>query len=247
MVMEYQATYRRSEFGIPMLIGAMMLLAAGIALAMRIPDDNETLSYIFWLLGSTVIAVIVIFASLFRVHHWAILTDGLDIAERPKVPLLGLRRRVFLPFANIASVHRIESGLDRQFEIIAHDGCRYRLSQAMKAGVGIDRDANLDDFLDAVRSAAESAGAPIPEPSEGLSFWNSIPGLAYLTIMMAIATLFAGAAGLTMIEGEISPGPRSGYFTAIALLLPFGAGWLLVKSWRRRNLVLSRRSTEIAA
>jgi hypothetical protein len=239
---EYQATYRCSEFGIPLLVAVIMLLVAGIALAMRVPDGNESLSYILWLLGATAVAVVVIFASVFRVHHWKILTDGLQIAERPKVPLFGLRRRVSLPFSDITGVHNIESGLDLQIEIIARDGARYRLSQAMKAGVGANPDANLYSFLDAVRSAADRAGAPIPKPSEGLSFWNSIPGLVCLVIMFAIATVFGLAALLAMIEGEISSGPRSGYGTAIALLLPIGAGWLLANSWRRRKLVLSQRT-----
>jgi len=33
--------------------------------------------------------------------------------------------------------------------------------------------------------------------------------------------------------------PRGGYFAAIALLLPVGAGWLLLKTIGRRRLVLA--------
>jgi len=33
--------------------------------------------------------------------------------------------------------------------------------------------------------------------------------------------------------------PRGGYFAAIALVLPVGAGWLLLKAIRRRRAVLA--------
>lgn len=240
--MDYQATYRRSAFAIPALLVVMALLAGGIALALREPDGNVVLSRILWLLAATVIATLIIFAGAFRVHRWTITPQGVDIAERPKVPFFGLRRRASLSFAQIARFYRLEVGLDRQIELVAYDGRSYRLSQAMKAGVGADPDAILDDFLAAIQNAAMSAGAHIPEPSEALSFWNSIPGLACLTVMLALALAIGVMAGWALIDGMVSSGPRSGYGTAIALLLPFGAGWLLVKSWRRRRLVLKQRS-----
>lgn len=238
-MMEYQAVYRRGEFAIPALITVMLLLAGGIFIAIRTMSSNALLTAILEILGAAVIAIIVIFASAFRIHRWTIVEDGMRVTERPRVPLMGFRRSDELRWDQIAALRRVESGLDHQLELVGPSGRRFRISQARKAGLGVDPAVSLDDFLSAIRAAATAAGATVPEVGEGMSFWNTVPGLFFQAIMLAIAALFAAATGWAMLGGGIEYFPRMGYFTAIALLLPIGAAWLLIASLRRRRLVLA--------
>lgn len=242
-MIEYQAVYRRGEFAIPALIMVMLFLAGGIFIAIRTVSSNALLTAILEILGAAVIAILVIFASAFRIHRWTIVEGGMRVTERPRVPLMGLRRSAQLRWDQIAALRRVESGLDHQLELVGPSGRRFRIAQAMKAGLGVDPTVSLDDFLSAIRAAAKTAGAVVPEVGEGLSFWNTIPGLFFQTIMLAITALFAAGTGRALLGGGIAYFPRVGYFTAIALLLPIGAAWLLIASLRRRRLVLaSRRS-----
>ena len=92
---------------------------------------------------------------------------------------------------------------------------------------------------------AAEAGHALPAMSEGLSFWNSAPGLAFLTIIFAISLVISGAVAWALWEGmTVSPRARGGEALAILLLLPFGAGYLLRRSWKRRTTVqdLSKRT-----
>jgi hypothetical protein len=145
-------------------------------------------------------------------------------------------------FPEIAALHNIESGLERLIEITTRDGRRFRLSQAMTEGPrGVGRPdpaADLNAFALSIRAAAERAGYTLPSASEGLSFWNSAFGLALLTIMFLISVLISGVVAWALWSGiTISPRPRGGEAIAILLLLPVGAGYLLLKSWRRRAAV----------
>ncbi len=88
---------------------------------------------------------------------------------------------------------------------------------------------------------AQSAGTTLSEPKEGLSFWNSWLGLVLQLTMFAIALALALAAGWALLNGALpATSGRTGYGAAIALLLPFGAAYLFLKSFKRRRFVLSQ-------
>jgi hypothetical protein len=239
--MDYRATYRRGEVAIPAVLIVAVAMIGGVWLAIVRLEGNAAVSAALWVLGLSALAITFVFAGVFRRHHWTVASDGITIAERQIVPLTGPNRNACLAWSDIAGVRRVEAGFDRQIELVAHDGRRFRMSQAIKVGVGVDPDAPLEDFLSHILHAAAAGGANLGAATEGLSFWNRVPGLAILTIFFAIALAFGGAAVLMLLDGEIVDGRRSGEGTAIGLALPVGAGWLLWKSLRRRREVMRGR------
>jgi hypothetical protein len=239
---EYQATFRRTEVALPALLGAMLFMGLGVWLSFR-DGMAKGFEASLWVMGITLAAVLFIFANCYRDHSWTILAGGVRIHERPKVPLTGLRRRATVPFGEIVGLYHVESGFDHVVDLITRNGRRFRLPQALVAGgSGIGRpdpDRDLGQFVAALTTAAQAAGVPLAAPREGLSFWNSWPGLALQLIMLAIALAIALAAGWMVIDGGASTSSgRTGYGAAIAILLPFGAGYLLMKSLKRRRMVL---------
>lgn len=156
---------------------------------------------------------------------------------------MGWGRRASVPFADILGVRHVESGFDRMLEIVTADGRRYRLPQRMVTPDACsparpDTAAELDGFAAALHAAVRLAGRELPR-SEGLSFWNTLPGIAFIAMLFVIACVIAGAVAWALLDGMTMSPPRSGYAAAIALMLPVGAGWLLLKTIRRRRLVLA--------
>jgi len=240
----YQATYRRTEVALPSLVGVVALFFAGLWLVLQHPGDDRVMAAILALTAGVVVAALVILLTVFRVHRWTIEAGGVRISERPKVPLMGFGRRALVPFADILGVRHVESGVDRLLEIVTADGRRYRLPQSMVAPdarslARPDPTADLDGFAAALHAAARQAGRDLPA-SEGLSFWNTLPGIAFIAALFVIACVIAAAVAWALLEGMTTSQPRGGYAAAIALLLPVGAGWLLLKTIRRRRLVLAR-------
>lgn len=242
----YQATYRRTERALPMLIGVLVLLFGGIAGIIFYEDRQNFETLIFSLAGCLVIAMLSILVQTFRVHQWSVAPDGVHVHEKPKVPLTGLSRRAVISFSEIASLRNVESGFDILIEIVMRDGRRYRMPQALIASergriAGIpDPNARLDEFAAMIRATAERAGRPLPATAEGLSFWNTFPGLFFLLIMFAISIAITGTVAVALWDGFRSTQARQGEMAAILLLLPFGAAYLLWKSIRRRRDVLSK-------
>jgi hypothetical protein len=239
----YEATYRRAEVALPCLVGVVMLYFAGIWLVLQHPGDARVMDAILGLTGAVVVAAVVILLTVFRVHRWTIEAGGVRISERPKVPLMGFGRRALVPFTDILGVRHVESGFDRLLEIVTADGRRFRLPQRLVAPdarsfAAPDPAANLDGFAAALHAAARQAGRALPQ-SEGLSFWNTLPGIAFVVVLFAIACAISAAVAWALLDGMTTSRPRGGYFMAIALVLPVGAGWLLLKTIRRRRLVLA--------
>ena len=58
--------------------------------------------------------------------------------------------------------------------------------------------------------------------------------------MLLVSLPIVAATAFALFDGGIKPGqPRGGQAIAIFLLLPVGAGYLMVKSLRRRRAVLA--------
>lgn len=240
---DYQATYRRTERALPLLLAVMAIMAGGVAVIILYVDGRNLETMVFSLAGITVVSLFAVLANTFRVHRWTVEPEGVHVHERPKVPLTGLPRRVVIAFPAIAALRRIESGFDYLIEIVTRDGKRYRMPQAMVANPSglpsADPEANLDVFAASIRAAAERAGCRLPAATEGLSFWNSVAGLVLLLIMFVLSLAIAGAVAWALWDGLRTTQSRQGQVAAILLLLPFGAGYLLLKSIRRRRAVLA--------
>jgi uncharacterized membrane protein len=239
----HEATYRRTEAALPSLVGIVALFFAGLWLVLQHPGDPRILTAILGLTGAMVVAALAILLTVFRIHRWTIEAGGVRISERPKVPLMGRGRRARVPFADILGVRHVESGFDRLLEIVTRDGRRFRLPQRLVATdarslATPDPAANLDGFAAMLQAAARQAGHALPQ-SEGLSFWNTLPGIAFILVLFAIACAISAAVAWALVDGMTTSQPRGGYAAAIALVLPVGAGWLLLKTIRRRRLVLA--------
>ena len=95
----------------------------------------------------------------------------------------------------------------------------------------------------AARSGA--AGRPRTAGVGGLSFWNTLPGIAFIAVLFIIACAISASVAWALLDGMTTSQPRGGYAAAIALLLPVGAGWRLLKTIRPRSggAVASRDET----
>lgn len=237
--LSYQSTYRRSEVAVPALFAVLALAVGGGAAVIIFVDGRNLETAIMALALATVLLLLAVLLTAFRVHRWTVRSHGIEILQRPRVPLTGLARRATVAFPDIVAFRRVEHGLDRLIEITTRNGRRFRLSQAMTGAAHElarpDPAADLDAFAASVHMAARRAGHALPAMTEGPGFWNSVAGLALLLVMFAVSLVLSGGVAWSLREGmAISHRPRGGEAIAILLLLPFGAGYLLLKSWRRR-------------
>lgn len=240
----YQATYRRAEVALPSLLGVVALFFAGLWLVLQHPADERLLAIVLALTGMVFLAALLILLTVFRVHSWTIEADVVRISERPRVPLMGWGRRASVPFAEILGIRRIESGFDRLLEIVTSDGRRYRLPQRMvtadaRSVPRPDPAADLDGFAAALHAAARKAGSELPA-SEGLSFWNTLPGIAFIVMLLLIACAISTAVAWALFDGMTTSQPRGGYFAASPYccrsVLPgscSGQSGAAVLSWRQ--------------
>ena len=240
---DYQATYRRTEVAMPALLGIFLLGAGTATVGLSIADAQQGLHIIVALFAVMMVAMATILLTEFRVHRWTIAADGVQIEERPKVPLTGIAHHALIAYADIAALRRIESGLDRLIEIVTRNGRSYRMMEARIRGARgrnvADAEASLDAFADAIRAAARRAGQLLPAVSEGLSFWNRPAGLACLAAMLLIALVIAGAAAWLMIASARLGLPVNARIASIVLILPPAAGIVLLRALQRRRAVLA--------
>lgn len=235
----YQSTYRRTELVLPTLAMLVILLLLGLWLMIEtISDGNDLLTAAMVSVGVFVLVVVLVAVAAFRIHAWTLEAGGIRIVERPRVPFIGLRRQVFVPFAQFNALRWLESGFDRVLEIATADGQRYRL---MKDSL-LQRDPGdrLEAFAAAIRAAALRDQHVLPATSEGLSFWNSKTGIGFLALFFVASCLLAGVVAWALWDGmTTSPGSRGPHAAAAALALPFGCGYLLRRCILRRRRVLA--------
>lgn len=242
---DYEATYRRSELALPLLVGIAIM--GGLALAAVIawrPADRGFESLVLSAAGILVVALLSVFLVLFRRHRWTLQKDGIAIHERPKVPLTGIPHRAFVAWTDIIAFRDVESGFDYLIEIVTRQGRRYRMAQKMATRARdrfarVDTTARLGDFKAAIRDAAASAGTTLPATTQGMSFWNTIPGLAFIAFLFAASLVISGGVLWALFQGLTTRQPRGGEAIAILLLLPVGAFILLRKMVCRRRAVLA--------
>lgn len=238
----YESLYRRTAFALTSIcILVAALLISVVAAARFIKDGNTSLLVILYSVGTIVVLVIIVAVAAFRVHRWTIEDGGVRIEEKPKVPFTGLRRRIFIAFSDIAALRNVESGLDVVVEIAARDGRIFRLMQVIRpqaSSAGPATVPSLEAFAAEISQAAARAGYAPPPITEGLSFWNRLPGLGVIVVMLIFSLAIATAAAWALWDGGLQVRARGGETTAIAILLPVGVGYLFYKSLKRRRRVL---------
>lgn len=240
---DYQATYRRSEIALPLLVGIAILAGGAITLVILYARGPQLESMVLITAGVTVVALLSVFLVLFRRHRWTLQQDGIAIHERPKVALTGISHRALVPYADIIAFRDVQSGFDYLIEIVTRQGRRYRMAQTMVQKKGErfpmpDMNARLGDLAASIRAAAEQAGHRLPPTTQGMSFWNTIPGLGFIFFLLAVSLVISGFVAWALLQGFTTRQPRGGEAIAILLLLPVGAFILLRKMWRRRRDVL---------
>ena len=236
----YEALYQNKELGISgmLLMVVAMLGVIGLAVAF-IEDGNDALPVILGAIGAMVVGVIVLLLFLPRMHRWTIEANGVRIAERAKV--MGPRREGFVAFSDIAALRNLESGFDGVIELVTRDGKIWRLMRPrspLVRSAALEALPDLQAFGVRLSEAITQSGAkPVPM-TEGLSFWNRGGGLAIIvgflifSIPLACLTLWA------LFDGGLEYRARMGEAIAIFVALPFGVGYMLHKSLKRRRRVL---------
>lgn len=241
---DYQATLRRSEIAMPLVIGIAIIAGLAMTAIVMWADGPELEPLVMVAGGVTVVALLSCLLVLFRTHRWTLKPDGIEIHERPKVPLTGISHRALVRYDDIVAFREVQSGFDHMLEIVTRQGRRHRMAQKMVQPAGErfaspDMAARLGDLAQSIRNAAARAGRPLPATTQGLSFWNTIAGLAFLVFLFAVSLVIAGGIVLALLDGFTSSQPRRGEMMAILLLLPIGAFYLLRKMLRRRGEVLA--------
>jgi membrane protein YdbS with pleckstrin-like domain len=235
--MTCESAYRHVAFALTSIIGLLLLMFGVIAALLASDVDGNTfLSVFLWTVGVIVALAALTFLSTYAKHRWTIEPNAVRIEEVPRVLFFGFTRRRTIPFADIAGLRNLESGLDVAVELVARDGKTYRIMAQETAA------APLKEFAAALVKSIEASGAPAPAITEGLSFWNTVPGLAVLGVALSLTLLFAFAALFVLFDGGLETWTRSGEFVALAAALPFGMGYVIYKSLRRRWRVLSALS-----
>lgn len=239
----YRSTYRRAVFVLMSL--PLLLLAGGLAgwAVIALTDSRRWEELILGIAGIVLLGLIAVLVLAFRTHRWTIEPGGLSIEEGPAAPFTGLKRQRLLPFAEIVALRRVIAGADHLVEIETRAGRRHRLSRAIprNSHVGHADAAGHEAFVAALQTALARGGGA-RGVSEGLSFWNRPAGLAWQFVLLALSLAIAGVTGWALWLGANTGGTRSGQAAAIFLLLPVGAAWLLLRSWRRRREVLRRQA-----
>lgn len=244
-ITDYEATYRRSELALPLVVG--IAIVGGLAIAALVvwtPADQGFEGRVLSAAGILMLALLSVFLVIFRRHRWTLNKQGIAIHERPRVPLTGLSHRALVAYNDIIAFREVESGFDHLIEIVTRNGRRYRMAQRMVQMKGerfmrVDANALLGDLKASIRNAAANAGLSLPATTQGLSFWNTVPGLAFIGFLFAMSVAICGGIVLALFEGFTTRQPRGSEALAILLLLPAGAFILLRKMARRRREVLA--------
>jgi len=246
----YAATYHNAARLAVGVITLFLLLAAAIAASVAIsPDGNTLLPRILGSLGGFVVLFLVLVLASLRRHRWTIEPGALLIEERPLVPLTGLCRTARLGFADIAALWRVQKHSDDVIVVQSRAGAGYPMGPAALPGTGprnIDV-AGLEDFAARIHGAIAAAGHRAPPLLDQLGFWNRVPGLLYIGLLLWLSLALAVMVVWSVLAGAAERSGNAAPATGILVLLPWAAGWLLRKSWRRRRAVLDRGKAQARA
>jgi hypothetical protein len=236
----HQSLYRSLPLIFGGLMGSFALLFAGIAGALLLAPRDQR----FALMVGTLCAFVLVFAvfalAALRRHRWTIEADAVLIEERPWAPMTGRRRVRRVPFAEIAALNNVTNGPDELLVLTTRVGERFVLPPVRKKGDGAipwPDQAELAAFASRLQAAMTAAGDVAPPVTDGLGFWNRPPGLALLGVVF-VASLALAAVVLWMLWDGAIVRARTHEAAALLAVAPILIGWLLRRSWRRRQAVM---------
>jgi hypothetical protein len=237
----HQATYRALPLLLGGLLGSFALLFGGIAGAFLLVAAR---GHQFPLMVGTMAVFVLFFAVCtllaLRRHRWTIDVDTVLIEERPLVPMTCRRRVRRVPFGQIANLNNVSNGPDELLMFTTRQAERFVPPSVRIKGDGPspwpDQKA-LAAFAMRLQAAMTAAGVAAPTVTDGLGFWNRPPGLALLGIAFLASLAMAAVVLWSLWDGTIL---RARTHEAATLLVaaPILIGWLLRRSWRRRQSVM---------
>jgi hypothetical protein len=245
----HEATYRSLPLILGGLLGSFALMFAGIAGALLLAARDQRFPLVLVALGVFVLVFAVCALWALRRHRWTIGADAVLIEERPLVPMpllpiMGRRRVRRVPFGQIASLNNVSNGPDELLALTTRAGERFVLPPVRIKGDGPipwpDQVA-LAAFATQLQAAMTAAGVAAPLVTDGLGFWNRPPGLALLGVTFLASLALAAVVLWALWEGA-NVRARTHEAAALLVALPILIGWLLRRSWRRRQSVMRAMS-----
>lgn len=236
-------TYRRMGFVLGGVLGVIAGAIGGTALLVtRVPAEWVGAGAASLVIAMA-LAIPVIVLLGFRAHRWTLGDGALEIEERYRLWSWGPARRVSVPYADIGVLQRTEMGAHGLIEVVTRRGRRYRLAEPY---VKVDRTISVPDrgrlvaFAAALCERTAQAGGA-GEITDGLTFWNRTPGIAFQGVLLAVTLAIAVAAVWSLFTVDDVPvRARFGEAIGILVLLPVGVGFMLRRSLRRRRRVGGR-------
>lgn len=229
--LSHHGLYRSLPLALGGLLGASVLLVAGVAGGLAIAAREQRLALVLGMLGVFVVTFAACALTAMRRHRWTIEADGVLIEERPLVPLFGRRRTRRVPFDQIASLNNVSNGGDDLLALTTRDGAHFVLPP-----VRPDRQA-LASFAARLQAAMNAAGIVAPPVTDGLGFWSRPPGLALLSAVFLASLAVAAVVLWGLWQGAIVR-VKTHEAAAFLVALPIAVGWWLRRSWQRRRAVL---------
>jgi hypothetical protein len=228
----HQGLYRSSPLVFGGLLGSLLLLVGGIAGGLLVASREQRLPLVLGMMGAFVLTFAVCALAALRWHRWTIDTNSVLIEERPLVPLTGRRRVRRVPFDDIVALSNVQNGAEEALALTTRDGGRFVLPPGRES----DRQG-LIAFAARLQAAMTAFGAVAPPMTEGLGFWNRLPGLTLLTIALAASLAVAAVVLWGLWEGAIVR-VKTHEAAAAVVVLPVGLAWVLRRCWQRRRAAL---------
>ncbi len=243
----YQSTYRRSGLAFLGIALSLLIGIGGVIAALLLLEDEAMIKGVFAGFIFTLAGLAGSLIACLRKHCWTLEAGGLHISEGPRVPLTGLRRRILLPYADIASLHLIRRGFEEIIEITTRNGTRHRLSP----GRGKEFSANqiqgihhfdtegLRAFAARLQQALGTLDGSRPALRLANHFWTRPGGLALqgglllVTLALSIAVVWAVFFG----EGTHTHSPNTSKAIGVLIFLPVILVWSIRHSLRHAREV----------
>lgn len=189
--------------------------------------------------GAVLVAMVLLMLVAMPRHSWHLTDRGIEVSQTLSLPFWP-EHHVSLRWDRLAGLGWSTAGVVRVLDLTTTDGARYRLAPPGD-GSGRADDAALAAFAERIRARAAASGRPLGPPGETLGDLERMPGLILLTLGFVLSVVLASLVIWALLASEDRPsGYRAGYGAAFIILLPVGAGWLLLRSLRRRRRLRAR-------
>jgi hypothetical protein len=250
----YRAIVQRLEKFFPLLLVALIASGFGIRWSSSIASYQESNAAMMKVVAGLLLTVFWAFANTYRVHVWVLDPDGIQIRERPRVPLTGLRRRAVVRYENILALQESGSGAKRSLRMTARDGRQFIMDQAVSKHpkfrfLMADPDADIVDLEREIRDRAAQAGNLLPASSQGFSYFETIAGLTVTGILFILAIPLTGFTVWAIWDGARPTSANRTTMDAalLFLILPLIFGWLFIKSLRGRRRIMKTLGPQLPA